>query len=123
MRVPDELSEAELDQIIALCDAVTLGLWESFIEGCDHLAGSSFILTRRWQGTKRGGNIELFGASWADQECTAQARQDIPRLHARCLASAPSRLEIGVADFVVCWEASDYTEVSHEQEVHCSSVG
>src|SRR5579864_2450 len=36
--------------------------------------------------------------------------------------SAPSRLEIGVVDFVDCRETSDYTEVSHEQEVHCSTV-
>jgi hypothetical protein len=37
--------------------------------------------------------------------------------------SAPSRLRIGVADFVGCWETCDHTEVSHEQEVHRSSVG
>ena len=37
--------------------------------------------------------------------------------------SAPSRLEIGVADMVASWEVSDNKEVSYEQEVHCSSLG
>src|SRR5579864_4471398 len=42
--------------------------------------------------------------------------------HLGTVPSAPSRLEIGVVDFVDCRETSDYTEVSHEQEVHCSTV-
>jgi hypothetical protein len=39
------------------------------------------------------------------------------------LASAPSRLKVGVAGFGACWETSDHKEVSHEQEVYCTSFG
>ena len=38
-------------------------------------------------------------------------------------SSAPSKLKVGVADFVAWWETFDYKEVSHEQEVRRASVG
>jgi hypothetical protein len=44
-------------------------------------------------------------------------------LQALLNASAPSKPNVGVAGFVVCWETFDHKEVSHEQEVHRSSVG
>lgn len=55
------------------CDQATPGPWKSFVEGRDHDSGSSFIMTS-------GGDIELIGASVADQEFIAHARQDIPQL-------------------------------------------
>jgi hypothetical protein len=40
----------------------------------------------------------------------------------RILPSAPSRLKIGVADFVAFGETCAHKEVPHEQEVRCASV-
>jgi hypothetical protein len=45
------------------------------------------------------------------------------RKNAKLMPSAFSRLRIGVADFEDCWEAPDYQEVAHEQEVRCPFVG
>jgi hypothetical protein len=72
------ISPAELEEIRIRSDAATRGPWESFVEGRDHLGGNSFIRT--------GGlddecpDIELVGATVADQDFIAHARQDIPRL-------------------------------------------
>ncbi|EJO76345.1 hypothetical protein LEP1GSC079_0852 [Leptospira interrogans str. FPW1039] len=44
-----------------------------FIEGRDHTSGSDFIRTSK-------NDIELSGASLADQDFIASAKQDIPRL-------------------------------------------
>jgi hypothetical protein len=72
------MSEAELGEIRQRCDAATPGPWKSFIEGRDHTSGSSFIMTG--SGQNRGNDIELSGATAADQDFIAHARQDIPRL-------------------------------------------
>ena len=53
--------------------------WVSFIEGRDHTSGSSFIRT--------GGSndIELTGATEADQDFIAHARQDVEVLLAEVM--------------------------------------
>jgi hypothetical protein len=47
-------------------------------EGRDHTSGGSFIMTGC--GENRRDDIELFGATIADQDFIAHARQHIPRL-------------------------------------------
>jgi len=51
--------------------------WRSYVEGRDHTSGSSFIKTG---GTSRDEDIELSGATPADQEFVAHAREDVPLL-------------------------------------------
>jgi hypothetical protein len=48
------------------------------VEGRDHDSGSNFIMTGT--DTARGNDIELTGATVADQDFIAHARQDIPQL-------------------------------------------
>lgn len=72
------MSDAERDAISRRCDEASPGPWKSFVEGRDHTSGSSFIMTGC--GKNRGNDIELSGATAADQDFIAQARQDIPRL-------------------------------------------
>ena len=72
------LSQPELQEIRRRCEAATPGPWRSFVEGRDHTSGSSFIMTGI--GRTRGDDIELHGATPADQDFIAHARQDIPRL-------------------------------------------
>lgn len=68
-----ELTEAQIDLIAQRCDAATSGPWVSSVEGRDHVSGSSFIRTSV-------DDIELSGATIADQDFIASARQDVPRL-------------------------------------------
>ena len=70
---PLELTQSELAEIEERLDATTGGPWRSIVEGRDQLSGSSFIMTA-------GDDIELSGATIADQDFIAAARQDIPRL-------------------------------------------
>lgn len=72
------LSEEELAAIQARCLAASPAPWKSCIEGRDHTSGSNFIMTG--EGEARGEDIELSGATLADQDFIAHARQDIPRL-------------------------------------------
>jgi len=72
------LSDAELDEIEARARAATPGPWTSFVEGRDHQSGSDFIMTG--PDTNRGEDIELLGATAADQDFIAASRQDVPRL-------------------------------------------
>jgi hypothetical protein len=67
------LSDAELDLIEARIREATSGPWASFVEGRDHTSGSSFIRTP-------ASDIELSGATAADQDFIAHARDDLPRL-------------------------------------------
>jgi hypothetical protein len=69
------LTEEDLQKIRERCDAATPGPWKSFIEGRDHTSGSSFIMTGR--PGSRGNDIELSGATDADQDFIAHAREDI----------------------------------------------
>jgi hypothetical protein len=70
-----ELTEDTLAEIERRCAAATHGPWESFIEGRDGLAFDSFIRT-----DSGSGEIYLTGATHADQDFIAAARQDIPVL-------------------------------------------
>jgi len=72
------LTNEEVAAIRARCAAATPGPWRAYIEGRDHTSGSSFIMTG--EGEVRGDDIELSGATLADQDFIAHARQDIPRL-------------------------------------------
>lgn len=73
MNGKNKISEDDLDAILARCEAATDGPWKSYIEGRDHQSGSSFIMTS-------GNDIELTGATEADQDFMAHARQDVPQL-------------------------------------------
>jgi hypothetical protein len=72
------MNDKQLQEIEKRCNAATPGPWVSYVEGRDHVSGSNFIMT----GTKeaRGEDIELTGATVADQDFIAHARQDIPQL-------------------------------------------
>lgn len=72
------MADEELEAIRRRCDAASPGPWVSHVEGRDHTSGSSFVMTG--VGASRGTNIELTGATVADQDFIAHARQDIPRL-------------------------------------------
>lgn len=72
------MTAEELDQISQRCSKATPAPWRSWIEGRDHASGSSFISTS-------GNDIELIGASEADQDFIAAARQDVPALVAEVL--------------------------------------
>ena len=62
-----------LDDIERRASRATAGPWTSFVEGRDHVSGSSFIRTG-------ADDIELSGATIDDQDFIAHARQDIPAL-------------------------------------------
>jgi hypothetical protein len=72
------MTAAELQAIRARSDAATPGPWRSYIEGRDHSSGSDFIMTGAPDA--RGNDIEVTGATKADQDFIAHARQDVPRL-------------------------------------------
>lgn len=69
----EKISEEYLEHISALCSKTTSGPWISYIEGRDHESGSSFIMT-----SDQG--IELTGATIADQDFMAHAKQAVPLL-------------------------------------------
>ena len=52
--------------------------WKAYIEGRDHESGTSIIKTG--ESEKRGEDIEILGATTADFDFIAHARQDIPKL-------------------------------------------
>ena len=68
-----DITKDELKSILERCIAATDGPWVSFVEGRDHSSGSNFIQTA-------SDDIELAGATVADQDFIAAAKQDIPRL-------------------------------------------
>jgi len=78
MKELSEMNEYEIQEIQLRCDATTAGPWVSYVEGRDHTSGSDFIMTG--VGENRGEDIELTGATDADQDFIAHAKQDIPRL-------------------------------------------
>jgi hypothetical protein len=69
----EAMSDEELDLIEARLNSATSAPWTSFVEGRDHTSGSSFIRTPV-------SDIELSGATVADQDFIARARDDLPRL-------------------------------------------
>ena len=79
------MSENELEEIKARYEATSVAPWVSFIEGRDCESGSSFIMTGIEKGENiwcknRGEDLEIIGATNADLDFIAHARQDIPRL-------------------------------------------
>jgi hypothetical protein len=67
------MTDEELARLEARLRDASPGPWISFVEGRDHDSGSSFIQTS-------ASDIELSGATAADQDFIAHARQDLPRL-------------------------------------------
>jgi hypothetical protein len=76
MNVP--ITESQLLMMEERASQATLGPWKSYVEGRDHTSGSSFIMTGTSE--RRGTDIELNGATQADQDFIASARQDVPDL-------------------------------------------
>lgn len=72
------ITEQELNDIEQRSLNTQPGPWTAYIEGRDHESGSSFIMTG--EGSTRGNDIELYGATEADYDFIANAKQDIPRL-------------------------------------------
>ena len=72
------LSDSDLDSILARANAATAGPWKSMLEGRDHTSGSSFIMTGG-EGA-RGPDLEFPGISEADQDFIATCRDDVPKL-------------------------------------------
>ena len=64
------LTDKELSAIRQRAEKATKGPWKAFIEGRDMQCGSSFIQTQ-------GEDIELIGATEADIDFIANARQDV----------------------------------------------
>lgn len=64
------LGESELLVIRKRAENATQGPWKAFVEGRDMDCGSSFIRTQ-------GNDIEMIGATIADYDFIANARQDI----------------------------------------------
>ncbi|MDH3601646.1 MAG: ead/Ea22-like family protein [Candidatus Tectomicrobia bacterium] len=73
MKSQNSLPDEELQRMRKQCVAATPGPWKSYVEGRDHTSGSSFIMTG-------GADIELTGATEADHDFIAHARQDMPQL-------------------------------------------
>jgi len=80
MIIEDELSERELERMERLAEAATAGPWISYLLGRDADAGSNCIELGSCNELGSFQSIELIGASAADQDFIASARQDIPRL-------------------------------------------
>jgi hypothetical protein len=79
------MTTEQLQVIKDRCNATSIAPWVASIEGRDHESGSSFIMTGIpkgediWQ-EKRGEDLEISGATNADLDFIASARQDIPAL-------------------------------------------
>lgn len=72
------MDEAELSEIERRCAAARPGPWVSCVPGRDHQGAASFLMIGF--GGERGIDIELTGATVADQDFIAAAREDVPRL-------------------------------------------
>lgn len=72
------MTEDDLAVLERLIAATQPGPWVSYVEGREHQSGSSFIMTGA--GQERGSDIELGGATVADQDFIAAARQAVPQL-------------------------------------------
>ncbi len=73
MEIGTRLANVDLEEIEMRCNRATSGPWKSYVEGREEMSGSSFIMT----GAE---DIYLTGATVADQDFIAHARQDIPQL-------------------------------------------
>ena len=79
------MTDSEIKEIEDRCKLATPGPWKSIVEGRDIESADSFIMTGISDGediwsSKRGADIYLTGATTADQDFIAYARQDIPKL-------------------------------------------
>lgn len=72
------MTEDDLTALERLTDAAQRGPWASNVEGREHQSGNSFIKTGIC--TLRGTDIELSGATVADQDFIAAARKAVPQL-------------------------------------------
>jgi hypothetical protein len=72
------ITDLELKEIGTRWKNAQKGPWKTYVEGRDHTSGSSFIMTG--EGEDRGEAIEMFGATTADYDFIAYAKQDIPKL-------------------------------------------
>jgi hypothetical protein len=77
-RIIEMLTEKELLEIEIRINQTQKGPWKAYIEGRDHESGSNFIMTGSIE--NRGEDIEMIGATVADYDFIASARQDIPKL-------------------------------------------
>jgi hypothetical protein len=73
MNMTPLITEDEIKEIKTRCGAATPGPWQSYVERREKMSGSDFIRTA-------GEDIYLRGATVADQDFIAHARQDIPKL-------------------------------------------
>ncbi|MDE6093095.1 MAG: hypothetical protein K2F73_07560 [Ruminococcus sp.] len=64
------MTDEELQEIRNRCEKATGGHWVAYIEGRDIECGSSFIMTA-------GNDLEITGATIADYDFIAHAKQDI----------------------------------------------
>ena len=69
------ITEEELKKIEQRLTLAQPGPWKAYIEGRDHESGSDFIMTG--EGGTRGDDIEIIGATVADFDFIANAREDI----------------------------------------------
>ena len=67
------ISAEELVAMWKRCNEATPGPWSSWVEGRDHWGGDDIIQTA-------GEDIYPYGATVADKDFIAHARQDMPRL-------------------------------------------
>ena len=74
------LTEDDIQEIRSRCEAATPGPWKSYLDGSDHSCGSDFIMTGAFGSSDRGEDLEIIGATIADYDFIAHARQDIPKL-------------------------------------------
>ncbi len=74
----ESVAEATLAAIERRCSAATRGPWVAYIEGRDHESGSDFVM--RGPEENRAEDLELSGASSADIDFIAHARQAVPIL-------------------------------------------
>jgi len=80
MHTHRELTDADLDRIARLIEAATAGPWYSYIVGRDPDAGSNRIELGWCNELGSFKSMEAIGATAADQDFIASARQDLPRL-------------------------------------------
>lgn len=72
-RDKEYVSDRDIAEIRKRYERATPGPWKPYVEGRESMSGSSFIMTG-------GEDIYLTGATVADQDFIAHARQDIPSL-------------------------------------------
>jgi predicted oxidoreductase len=69
----EHMTDEELRAIQERCDKASPGPWKAWVEGRDHVAGSSMIQTS-------AEDIEMTGATTEDYDFIAHARSDVPAL-------------------------------------------